>query len=1199
MSPNQATPNNFKMMNPKTVRKPAKGFALVITLSLMVLLTLIAVGLLTLSSISLRTAGQGNDMAIARANARLALMLAIGELQKTAGPDKRITAPANLLNASAQVGVANASMGITGVWNSSKESYNNTDYHSSKTGKNFLGYLISNPNPQTAPDPKMLPDDAGKSQKLVGSKSVGIGNTTAEISAPLVAIAGTKANATAGEISWVTLDEGMKGCIDLLPATTPASQGESVTQVGSAARNGFQTVEKMNFLKADNAKLMASLPKLITLNEAGLAADSTDAVAKYFHDFTIASKSLQVDVANGGLKTDLSVLFDGAFGAAVPSAYANRYLYSDSNAPFQGSATTSDVQWSLYANYSRLYRRTTVNDNPKDGLKVAIPPNYSLKAINDRTIKQIRYEPNMATLKQPLLMPTVVRVDTVFSIITRDYHAGHGNETYPYQLDLMYLPVITLHNPYNVPIRVNGLQMEFSDIPLGFEFLINGQPCTTGGMVPINKMSLNHGGDKKTFNMQFSNSLGTTGSEVVIGAGETRIFGTPFRPDLNWQHEVDTNGSDPNGFFDWDNTQTGAKTDSNGNRVPKLTTPGLITSPTDGVGFDLDFIAPGNHTDWYKARSDFGTPILKADDTIQVRYGPVIPDTASSTNAFSVTVRMVVGSQTTDVGTTQIFYGDVGKLTKVVAEGTSPRFTETRSFPAIWPRAGESPKTTMQIHEDNATPVKLYSQARPFAVFSLSAKTTMESFTKSRPLADTGMAMQMATCDFTSTNSEGSSPMEVALVPVKSGGLVIESGGITNPAGTSLQGFFFGGHGTTNGTPNATLYEIPMAPLQSIAQLRHANGGSIGSIPYVTYTVGESRAHPALTPDVAFFKTDTSRVVLDHSWLANDQLWDRYWFSTLSTLQGVAYTGSAATTQAQLATDFFAGSKPLPNRRNMAYIPDGKTAADTATAAKTATGTQSAAYIITQGGFNVNSTSVPAWISVLSGLAKSDVPLAGGTTEKIPPGTPFLRIRQPVNGSASAIDLKSKLWNSYRTLNDEEIKKLAVEIVTEVKARGPFLSMAEFVNRRLGPSSDLTNKGAIQAALDRAKINTIMESNSRPVAPADTTAYGWKNSDAVAISTGAGAPGEVSQGDVLSAIGSFVTVRSDTFKIRAYGDAKNVSGKVTARAWCEATIQRIPGFLDSSDLPETAMADLKSPINLVFGRQFKVTSFRWLHPDEI
>ena len=73
------------------------GFALVVTLSLMVLLTVIAVGLLSLSAISLRASSQDKFIAQARANARLAMMLALGEVQKSLGPDKRAAAPASMM----------------------------------------------------------------------------------------------------------------------------------------------------------------------------------------------------------------------------------------------------------------------------------------------------------------------------------------------------------------------------------------------------------------------------------------------------------------------------------------------------------------------------------------------------------------------------------------------------------------------------------------------------------------------------------------------------------------------------------------------------------------------------------------------------------------------------------------------------------------------------------------------------------------------------------------------------------------------------------------------------------------------------------------------------------------------------------------------------------------------------------------------
>ena len=57
----------------------------------MILLTIIAVGLLSLSAVSLRSSSQSTAYAEARANARLALMIAIGELQRQTGLDTRVT----------------------------------------------------------------------------------------------------------------------------------------------------------------------------------------------------------------------------------------------------------------------------------------------------------------------------------------------------------------------------------------------------------------------------------------------------------------------------------------------------------------------------------------------------------------------------------------------------------------------------------------------------------------------------------------------------------------------------------------------------------------------------------------------------------------------------------------------------------------------------------------------------------------------------------------------------------------------------------------------------------------------------------------------------------------------------------------------------------------------------------------------------
>ena len=94
----------------RALSKTRNGFALVVTLSLMILLTVIAVGLLSLSTISLRASGASADVAVARSNARMALMLALGDLQKHAGLDTRVTARADILD--------EKNPPVVGVWTS-------------------------------------------------------------------------------------------------------------------------------------------------------------------------------------------------------------------------------------------------------------------------------------------------------------------------------------------------------------------------------------------------------------------------------------------------------------------------------------------------------------------------------------------------------------------------------------------------------------------------------------------------------------------------------------------------------------------------------------------------------------------------------------------------------------------------------------------------------------------------------------------------------------------------------------------------------------------------------------------------------------------------------------------------------------------------------------------------------------------------
>jgi hypothetical protein len=87
-------------------------------------------------------------------------------------------------------------------------------------------------------------------------------------------------------------------------------------------------------------------------------------------------------------------------------------------------------------------------------------------------------------------------------------------------------------------------------------------------------------------------------------------------------------------------------------------------------------------------------------------------------------------------------------------------------------------------------------------------------------------------------------------------------------------------------------------------------------------------------------------------------------------------------------------------------------------------------------------------------------------------------------------------------------------------------------------------------------------------------------------------------------------VRDDTFRIRAYGESLDASGKVVARAWCEAVMQRMPEYCDATNdatVPARMMSSSGvfsdnaslTPINRIFGRKFMMESFRWLTEREI
>jgi hypothetical protein len=368
-----------------------------------------------------------------------------------------------------------------------------------------------------------------------------------------------------------------------------------------------------------------------------------------------------------------------------------------------------------------------------------------------------------------------------------------------------------------------------------------------------------------------------------------------------------------------------------------------------------------------------------------------------------------------------------------------------------------------------------------------------------------------------------------------------------------------GNRASDGGQRFVSLFHLPCADLHSLAQLQSANLQPDNTGPGCT--VGQSYADPHMPDGPA-----------DFNYRLNEALWDRFFFSTLP-----------------------AGDDPppaaLPNRRIVYYRRGGvPPRPDAVRDYETA-----AAHLLIDGPFNLNSTSVEAWQAQLASLNGQsltwDDPKTGATnTATI--GSAFLR-SPVVNGG------DNDGWRGFRPLTDAQLHSLATAIVDQVRAHGPFRSLAEFVNRPLdAPAEEARLGGLLQTALDRL-VNpppSLAPGPGLPATAGPSPALPWPAASRGHRATLA--PGWLSQADLLGVLGPVLAVRSDTFLVRTYGDAVNpATGAVESRAWCEAVVQRVPDYVDPGDPPEAVTGLTET--NSAFGRRFEIVQFRWLSPEEV
>jgi hypothetical protein len=1175
-----------------------RGFALVVTLSLMILLTVVAVGLLTLSSITLRTTGQGSAMATARANARLALMLAIGELQKAAGPDKAITATSEILAEDPK------KPNLTGVWDSWNLDVrsSNLDYESPKVRKSsadspgFRGWLVSDSDFEETTERSYADSDfAGASIELVGEGSLGAqANPSDRARAGKVVL--SREGKKTGAYAWHVADESVKARINTY-RNPKANQtlGERRALLGGhrpdVAVMEDRSNTKLSFLPDDvddYAGAQASTGKMVNLNQAELF-DESSTIRGFRNDVTPYSLGLMTNVREGGLKQDLTSLFEmttsGATGVTgLPSGFSGRKLYQTSVFSNQSAVTgVSDPYWTALAGYYNSYKDLLSPDSNPTWYKAPV--------------ENINLGSTVAQPAQYFPAPVIAKVELMFSLLARDKHGPWKDEPGDYMLHLLYTPIVTLHNPYNVNLRFDRMKIGISEVPMGFTFLVNNVKKQRDPL-PFSNLFVGEKG-KKEFWIEIADwpsaSAASPSGPITMKPGQTAIFG----PYIN---ATEVFGEGVASYFDYANNKTG--TESSPLKAKRGFTGG-------SYGYDMDWL--NNHV-----------LSVKRTDLIGMEFKPLRTPNGLP---FRVTASITSKGGTKSYGGMSFNLGTATNIDKL--------------FPDVqrYPKTGGILAQSMYLGNFQNPAGSL--KAQTFALFSAYARTTNGGFDiNSGSRAKNGGVPnlpdgRLAGIPFLHHNPARSA-FASDLTREKPGTQSHEIN-LLKLDGTADDVISFAADFRTNALTNykqvngrsiksGSYLEIPSGPLQAIADFRRSNALASPNLPAFVQPVGNSYASPLMSTDSVSQTGVASYALLDHSVLANHALYDRTYFSTLAPSGGVA--------AADRFVEFAEEGKPLPSQLFQAYLPVGKTVEDVKDELFSGTGKPTpsaykvaAQYQMVKGPFNVNSTRVQAWKAMLASMNRTQM-LTLWTKSGAMAETPSKGIPIPAmtlhNGSATdgtfAIanmdDAAANEWNGYREFSEDDIETLAEEIVKQVRLRGPFLSLSEFVNRRIGSDSELTRTGALQNAIDQSRLNDAIYKSQLPVTEADVsdiTLYNFKTPLAATGNPAAGAPGWLSQADVLKILEPAVTVRSDTFVIRSYGEATDPAGNVIARCYAEAVMQRMPEYVNPIDPasakptnpdlpnnnPDADTPFLTSSENIAFGRRFTMVSFKWLSPHEI
>ena len=416
---------------------------MVVTLSLMILLTLLAVAMLSLSSIELRRSSTSSEMQRARSNARMGLMLAIGQLQNQLGPDRRINAPANQIANNADPEETSSAPGNQ-HWLGVYDSWDSTlDPSPSRPSPTFRSWLISGSNSQITNREtaiNQLTPGLGVANLWNGVLADG----SDRVSVPKLTISSVSGANPDGACAWWIGDENSKALIRHIPEQNTVANAYANTQ--AAPGNSFGL--NLDLSPPGNPELQPDSEKLKLIASPytlDLVADKPGLSNKLQHDFTTTSLGLATDVARGGLKRDLSLFLDHPISKPVATSLPN----SDRLYP-------NGITWEELWLYHNIWRAL----EPWEDLRL-----YSMTG-GDLTNAQILQTPAgagaasvTAFRRDPFSMyklPNLIRGQWVISVWAEDWGKSVSDPTKrKYLLHWVMDAIVTYWNPYDVPIALH------------------------------------------------------------------------------------------------------------------------------------------------------------------------------------------------------------------------------------------------------------------------------------------------------------------------------------------------------------------------------------------------------------------------------------------------------------------------------------------------------------------------------------------------------------------------------------------------------------------------------------------------------------------------------------------------------------------------------------------------------------------------